>query len=317
MKFFLVLCVLPCVVFGATLYDAKENLIEEGRSEKSEMSVGGNAWKLLNKVMADCNNDDFSKMSSCLGVKAVTAIDRASRMNSITLVSGINLINEDNERNSRSLVTEEQVTNEIESAPSGDKSGRLLEMIFDNAAKFLQTHTVSSNCLWLPRICRALWMKVPNPIPNQMCKDLQDLLNGNFCGSKKDHASMNLVSRGKLAKKKFTPILMLLGAKIFAILPIVIGVVGFMAIKALLIGKLAMLLAGFLAVQKFVGGGGFSGAGLSKFSPDSYVSSPAVSHGSGWSAPATGAQSGGYYRRSYQDAQNLAYAAQAPEEVSS
>lgn len=126
--------------------------------------------------------------------------------------------------------------------------------------------------------------------------------------------------RGKLNKKKFTPILMLLGAKIFAILPIVIGVVGLMAIKALFIGKLAILLAGFLAIQKFTSGGGFGGGfsgPLSKFSQDSYIpAAPTASHASGWSAPASGAQSTGYYKRSYQDAQNMAYAGQTQESSS-
>lgn len=61
-------------------------------------------------------------------------------MHTISLVPGITLLNEDTERNSRSLVTEEEVTSQLEK--EGDKSGRLLEMIFDNAAKFLQTHTV-------------------------------------------------------------------------------------------------------------------------------------------------------------------------------
>lgn len=108
---------------------------------------------------------------------------------------------------------------------------------------------------------------------------------------------------------------MLLGAKIFAILPIVIGVVGLLAVKALFIGKLAILLAGFLAIQKFTSGSGFSGP-LSKFSQDSYIPvAPTASHASGWSSPAAGAQTAGsgYYKRSYQDAQNLAYAAQAQE----
>lgn len=47
------------------MYDARENLIEEGRSDSAD--VGGTTWKILNKVMADCNNDDFSKITSCLG----------------------------------------------------------------------------------------------------------------------------------------------------------------------------------------------------------------------------------------------------------
>ncbi|KAI5693674.1 hypothetical protein M8J75_003387 [Diaphorina citri] len=65
MKCLIVLCVLPCLILGASVYDARENLIEEGRSDSAD--VGGTTWKILNKVMADCNNDDFSKITSCLG----------------------------------------------------------------------------------------------------------------------------------------------------------------------------------------------------------------------------------------------------------
>lgn len=66
MKCFLVLCILPCVVFGASVNYAKENLIEQGRSD-SAPQVGSSTWKVLNKVMADCNSDDFGKITSCLG----------------------------------------------------------------------------------------------------------------------------------------------------------------------------------------------------------------------------------------------------------
>lgn len=65
MKCLLIVCVLPCLVLSASVYDARENLIEEGRSEN--IDTGSSTWKLLNKVMADCNNDDFSKITSCLG----------------------------------------------------------------------------------------------------------------------------------------------------------------------------------------------------------------------------------------------------------
>lgn len=64
MKCFFVLLVLPCV-FGASVNYAKENLIETGRSEVSDS--GSSTWKVLNKVMADCNNDDFGKITNCLG----------------------------------------------------------------------------------------------------------------------------------------------------------------------------------------------------------------------------------------------------------
>lgn len=97
------------------------------------------------------------------------------------------------------------------------------------------------------------------------------------------------------------PILGLLAVKIVAVLPILLGIIGFFALKALLFGKLALLIAGVMAFQKFAGSSG----GFSKIA-DSWSSGANVA--SPWPAQAAPSSNGGYYRRSMEAAaQQMAY----------
>lgn len=52
---------------------------------------------------------------------------------------------------------------------------------------------------------------------------------------------------------------MLVGLKLFAVIPIILGVIGLIAAKALIVGKLALIIAAVIALQRFIGGGGSSG----------------------------------------------------------
>lgn len=89
-----------------------------------------------------------------------------------------------------------------------------------------------------------------------------------------------------------------------------LGAVGFLALKALLVGKIALIIAGILALQKYSSSGSFGGFGklTDGFGASGSNYSPSLS------------SPGGYYRRSIEDqaaAQHLAYGAQAPQEISS
>jgi hypothetical protein len=104
-------------------------------------------------------------------------------------------------------------------------------------------------------------------------------------------------------KKKLMPILMLVGVKLMALLPLALGVIGLMAVKALFVGKLAFIIAAIIAFQKFFTGG----SSISSFkAPETWTSSAS----SGWNSPTSG--SGPYYRRSLQ-AHDMAYSAQIPQ----
>lgn len=111
--------------------------------------------------------------------------------------------------------------------------------------------------------------------------------------------------RGKL-KKKILPILAVLAVKIAAVLPFLLGIIGFFAIKALLFGKLALLIASVLAFQKYsAGSSGVGGFGKIAENFGTIGGNVAPSQ---WSQPAVPSSGGGYYRRSMeQAAQQMAY----------
>jgi hypothetical protein len=138
-----------------------------------------------------------------------------------------------------------------------------------------------------------------------------------------------LPARGKKKiRKMLGPLMMGLGAKMLLTVPIGIAIVGFLAVKALIVSKLALLLAGFVALQKLLGGGGLGSFGGGKNGWSSGVGSGWNAGGSGWSNGGTGGwstsgsgASSGYYRSfdtnaRVDDAHELAYKAQVPQEVS-
>lgn len=114
--------------------------------------------------------------------------------------------------------------------------------------------------------------------------------------------------RGKL-KKVAGPLLLAFGAKLIALVPLFLGGLVFLAIKALIVSKIAFVLAAILGLQKF-GAGGAGGLGLL-----SKVTGGGAGGLSGWSsaAPSAGWSSGSGiasqypYARNYDNAQDLAY----------
>ncbi|XP_072155172.1 uncharacterized protein [Bemisia tabaci] len=236
--------------------------------------------KVFAKVLEDCNSEDYSKIASCLGVKTIVALDRAARAGSIDLISGVKLVKtEDAEslRNGRSL-TEEDIQNSIDAEPT-ERSSRLLDLLFESATKFLQSHSLE--------------FKFPQTSPQELQRAFEE-------------------GRGKI-KKKLYPILALLGLKIFAVLPLIIGVVGLLAAKAFFIGKIALIVAGILAIQKY-SHGGYSGIGSWGKIADNWTSATNQA-ATGWNSAAQSAPGGGYYKRSMnglQGAHEMAYSAQIP-----
>ncbi|KAF6208867.1 hypothetical protein GE061_014609 [Apolygus lucorum] len=219
----------------------------------------------------DCGSR--SDVTTCLGARAIAALDRAARMNDIPVFEGVTLVKENDFRAGRALMTPEQIE---ESLPENaeERSSRLVDLAYDSALRFLQSHS--------------LQIKMPQGAPENFQRALDE-------------------GRAKL-KKKILPIVMLIGAKLVTLLPLALGAIGLMAIKALFVGKLALVLAAIIAFQKFFSGG--AGAGLSSFSkaPVSDWSSGGGSQG--WSNSYSGGS--GPYRRSMTAAHDLAYSAQAP-----
>jgi hypothetical protein len=131
-------------------------------------------------------------------------------------------------------------------------------------------------------------------------------------------------ARGKKNKKNMGPLLLGVGAKILILSKLALLAVGLLTLKALAVSKLALLLAGFTALQKVLGGGGLgSFGGKNSFTGGSGFNAG----GSGWSSGisagygSSGSGASSSYYRSFDagpavDAHEMAYQAQAPQEVS-
>ncbi|KAL1137694.1 hypothetical protein AAG570_009390 [Ranatra chinensis] len=197
-------------------------------------------------------------------------------MSDIALLPGVTLVKEKDFREGRALMTPAEIEGALPQDPE-EKSSRMLDLLYDSGLRFLQSHSLT--------------LKMPEGAPESLQRAIEE-------------------GRGKM-KKKLMPILMLIGVKLAALLPLALGVIGLMALKALFVGKIAFIIAAIIAAQKFFAGGG-SIASFGKLivqAPEAWSSGAS----SGWSSGA--ASSGPYYRRSLDkpsSAHEMAYSAQVP-----
>lgn len=161
-------------------------------------------------------------------------------------------------------------------------------MLVDRAINFLSSHTLE--------------FKIPKSASEDMKRSLEE---GTHSRRQLRNESINSIlfsaRKKKKAKKLLLPLLLLLKLKAVILLPIILGAIAFIAFKALIIGKIALVLSLIAAVKKLL---------LGKNDHSSYdiVAHPQVSHshigsfadehhGHGWAARS--------------DPQNLAYSAYA------
>lgn len=164
----------------------------------------------------------------------------------------------------------------VDSLPneSSERTSRLFDMAVDSITNFLDSHSLN--------------IKFPQETSEDVARAIEE-------------------GRGKL-KKLGGPLLLALGAKLVALIPLFLGGLIFLALKALVVSKIAFVLAAVLGLSKL--GGGVGSGLLGK-----------VSNGLGWPAaqPAAGAWTSGSaaaqypYARNYETGQDLAYQAYSGE----
>ncbi|CAG2055471.1 unnamed protein product [Timema podura] len=281
---FIFLIVFPVVTLAGPT-PLEENKIEDNEIPEERGFAGDASWEMANRLLDECGERD---MVTCLGVKAVAVLDRAARMTKIKLMDGVTFVktgDADDNRNGRALMTEAEIQNSIDQDPD-QKTTRLIDLFLEAATSFLQSHV--------------LQFKMPDAATQPLQRALQETGRGK-----------------KKLIKTLLPLLLGIGLKLFALIPAGIGLVGIIAAKALIISKLALILAGIIAIQKFFGGGGMSG----------WNSGGGAA--SGWSSPSTGGWSSGgssggwgtsgsgsspvYRSFGGADAHEMAYMAQLPD----
>jgi Protein of unknown function (DUF1676) len=261
---------------------------EETRGH-SRNAVGSDS-DLMDSIYTDCLRKDSV---SCVKYKFISFVDKmVSARDSIALTEGVTVV--------------KVPGSEQEGAPraiSGDES--IESLILSRVQNFLQTHTIKVE-LKGSDIVSAV------SSTGRALEDVSENIFGDDEG--KDE------SRGKKKKaaKILGPLLVAMALKAAALLPLLLGAIALIAGKALLIGKLALVLSAIIGLKKLLSQE--KHVTYEVVAHPHHTSSHSTSHSDafaggfsgGDTASYGGASSSGHgWGRSY-DAQDLAYKSQKP-----
>lgn len=178
-------------------------------------------------------------------------------------------------RNAKAI-SENEITDSLP-ADESERSGRLFDLAMDSLTNFIESHSLE--------------VKFPKETSQQVARAIEE-------------------GRGKI-KKFVGPLLLAFGTKLIAFVPLFLGGLIFLAIKALVVSKIAFILAAILGFQKFSAGGGGLGL-LSKVTNGVSGGWPSGASNSAWTSGSSLSQQ--YpYARNYENAQDLAYNAYSGE----
>ncbi|XP_003401370.1 uncharacterized protein LOC126924412 [Bombus affinis] len=244
-----------------------------------------------NDLMATIYSDCLKKESiNCIKYKVFSYVDKMLiDKEDITLTDGITVV---------------KTSNAEEGAPRSIESSDLDTLLFDRLGRFLRTHSV----------------KV----------DLKgtDILGAIESAGRsfEDFTDNAVESRGKKkkAQKILGPLMMALALKAAALLPLALGAIAAIAGKALLVGKIALVISAIIGLKKLLSSSGGKHVTYEVVSHPHHSSSHIVSHddGHGGGYGGGGADYGGGYSGSSghgwarslpQDAHELAYRAHQPQ----
>ncbi|XP_076240680.1 uncharacterized protein LOC143183126 [Calliopsis andreniformis] len=221
MKHFIHGCVYLAVLLAtASSRSAETNSIDEEIARSS--SGNSNVFgdlKQIYQVYKECSEDDISP---CLKVRLLSAIDRMYRSAQLNVADGVTFIRDG------SVSSDDEPPKSLQEIEASlpraldDKEDALNTMIFDKVMKFFQSHTLK--------------LKLPN------VEELQ----------------RSLVEEGRKKKKMggLLAIPLLIGG---TLVPLALGALALLAGKALIVSKLALVLASIIGLKKLVSGGGDHG----------------------------------------------------------
>ncbi|XP_067008105.2 uncharacterized protein Osi8 [Anabrus simplex] len=190
--------------------------LDNGDSYSTSSLLGD--FRHVYRVYSECAAQD---LSSCLKLKLVTALDRASRsLNDLKITDGLSFVRDPSvEVPQDGPKTEQELEAELPRSLV-DKEDSLDGMIVDKILNFMKSHTVQ--------------MKFPS------AEDLQRSLSEDGRGKK-----------GKLGGLLLLPLMMAA-----MMIPLALGGLALLAGKALLVSKLALVLSAIIGLKKLLSGSG-------------------------------------------------------------
>nr|CAD7588427.1 unnamed protein product [Timema genevievae] len=210
---------MACVA-STLAYPAEDSLLAREAQDSSSLEGFDRVYKFLES----CGEKD---VSLCLKMRALTFVDRAlRRSDALEILDGVSLVQAQGKGEDVSREVNGRALSEAEldaSLPKDveERDAQVETLLVDRVARFLQSHT--------------LQLKVPDSAITEVRKSLDE-------------------ARGKKKKlKMLLPLLLLLKLKAAALIPLALGGLALLALKALVVGKLALVLAAIIGLQKLLG----------------------------------------------------------------
>lgn len=299
-KVFVVLCVSVFVCCCQALPAA-----EESRAGGHSRNAVGTENDLMDSIYSDCLRKDSVQ---CVKYKLFSFVDKMiGQKDSFALTEGVTVVRAPDAGVAAA---------EPEGAPRAAAADESMDaMILRRVQRFLQSHTIKVDLKGAD---------IVNAITStgRAFEDVQDTI---FGGGEEGSAVVGESRKKKKAAKILGPLLLALGLKAAALLPLILGAIALIAGKALLIGKIALVLSAVIGLKKLL-------------SQEKHVTYEVVAHphhssshssshgdayasvgGSGFSGGDAGGGAAGYggsghggWGRSV-DAQDLVYSAQKPQ----
>ncbi|XP_061399720.1 uncharacterized protein LOC133335462 [Musca vetustissima] len=201
----------------------------EGQSQAATSTSGtsntANVWKDLSMVYRLYQQCAAENLSVCLKVKLLTGLEKVQRSaKKLKIMEGIQFVKaDDSEEPTKPILTEAELEANLPRALDA-KEQVLTNLIVKNIAGFLQRHT--------------LQIRFPDVRPD-------DSILGNTVESRK--------KKDKKGGGAYIMIPLLLGG---TFVPIAYGALAMLAGKALIVSKLALVLASIIGIKKLLSGGG-------------------------------------------------------------
>ncbi|XP_034112558.1 uncharacterized protein LOC117573446 [Drosophila albomicans] len=237
---------------------------------------GGNqnaGARTLLRVYDECNRAE-SGFTPCLKKKAISFIDRIAPIDAINVADGIKLMRLESAPRPPAY-SENELESTLARSSGTDRDTKLTNMLIERLSYFFNGHS--------------LQVSFPKLTSDEIGRGLEE-------------------GRGKM-KKMGMMMAMMVATKLMGMLPIAMGALYILAGKALIISKIALLLAGIIGLKKLM-------AGKSSGGSSGWSSGGGGGGGGGWSSGGGGGGGGGGWdRRSLTEAQEMAYRAHSRQQA--
>ncbi|ETN61046.1 osiris 7 [Anopheles darlingi] len=268
---------------------------EEGRSSRN--AIHGDS-DLVSGIYKECLTSDSM---SCVKYKLFSFIDRVMAKRSVIALSeGVTMVK----------TPEAAAATANEGAPrslTGDES--LEQLILSRVQSFLSTYTIKVDLKG---------SDIVNAVTSTG-RALEDVSENLLENENEEGATGEARGKKKKAAKILGPLLLAVALKAAALLPLLLGAIALIAGKALLIGKIALVLSAIIGLKKLLSQE--KHVTYEVVAHPHHSTSHTSSHGDAYALGGSyGGESAGYsassghggWGRSIQDAQDIAYSGQKP-----